>query len=361
MYKVTIQPHWEITHDPDTPPLDTAVLLELLMAIQNTGSIAQAAQAIGLSYRYAWGLLRDVEKLFGNPLMDKGRGRGTVLTPLAEKLIWADRRVAARLSPMLESLSSELERELNKMAAEKSRSVRLHASHGFAVAALLNNINIAKLPIDLRYRNSTDAVAALSRQECDLAGFHVPLGEFERPAIALYAQWLNPKTHRLLHLAVRSQGLFVAAGNPHGIHGLQDLSRDGVRFVNRQVGSGTRMLLELMLAGASLSSKDINGFENTEFTHSAVAAFIASGMAEVGFGVQTAAQRFGLEFIPLVQERYFFALPVSALEASLVQQVIAIVQSASFRAEVDALAGYDAADTGKILSLAAAFGSDAAR
>ncbi|HOE40065.1 MAG TPA: substrate-binding domain-containing protein [Rhodoferax sp.] len=356
MYKVAIQPHWEITSDADVP-LDTAVLLELLVAIKKTGSIAQAAQTIGLSYRYAWGLLRDVEKLFGDTLMDKGRGRGTVLTPLAEKLIWADRRVAARLSPMLESLSSELELELNKMTAGKSRTVRLHASHGFAVAALLNDINNAKLPIELRYRNSTEAVAALSRQECDLAGFHVPLGDFEKPAVALYAQWLNKKTHRLIHLAVRSQGLFVATGNPQGIHGLQDLTREGVRFVNRQVGSGTRMLLELMLEGASLSPNDINGFENTEFTHSAVAAFIASGMAEVGFGVHTAAQRFGLEFIPLVQERYFFALPVSALDDPLIQQVIGLLQSASFREEVDTLAGYDATDTGKILSLAEAFGS----
>ena len=358
MFKVTIQPHLKINHDPEAAPLDTAVLLELLVAIQQTGSIAQAAQTRGLSYRYAWGLLRDVENFFGQPLMDKGRGRGTVLTALAEKLIWADRRVTARLSPMLESLSNELEGELNKMATEQSRNVRLHASYGFAVAALLGHINQATLPIELRYRNSTDAVAALSRQECDLAGFHVPLGEFERPAVALYAQWLNPKTHCLIHLAVRSQGLFVAAGNPHGIHGLQDLSRSGVRFVNRQVGSGTRMLLELMLAGAGLPAKDINGFDDAEFTHSAVAAFIASGMAEVGFGVQTAAQRFGLEFIPLVQERYFFALPVAALQAPLVQQVIGMVQSDAYRAEVNALPGYDATDTGKILSLAQAFGSE---
>ena len=356
MYKVTIQPHWEITHGLDKP-LDTTLLLELLLAIQKTGSIAQAAQSIDLSYRYAWGLLRDMEKLFEYALVDKGRGRGTVLTPLAEKLIWANRRVSARLSPMLENLSSELERELNKMTAGKSKTVRLHASHGFAVAALLNDINNAKLPIELRYRNSTDAVAALSRQECDLAGFHVPLGDFERPAVALYAQWLNKKTHCLVHLAVRSQGLFVAPGNPHGIHALQDLIREGVRFVNRQVGSGTRMLLELMLAGAFLSPDDINGFEDAEFTHSAVAAYIASGMAEVGFGVQTAAQRFGLEFIPLVQERYFFALPVVALDDPLVRKIIDILQSISFREEVAGLAGYDATDTGKILSLEDAFGA----
>jgi molybdate transport repressor ModE-like protein len=357
MYKVTIQPHWEITSDAGGA-MDTAVLLDLLGAIQKTGSIAQAAQATGLSYRYAWGLLRDVERMFGDSLMDKGRGRGTVLTPLAEKLIWADRRVSARLSPMLESLSSELERELNRLSAGKSRNqaVRLHASHGFAVAALLAEINRTGLPIELRYRHSTDAVAALSRQECDLAGFHVPLGEFEAASAAVYAQWLNRKTHRLIHLAVRHQGLFVASGNPKGIRGLEDLTRGDVRFVNRQAGSGTRMLLELMLAGAGLSPKDIKGYENTEFTHSAVAAYIASGMAEVGFGVQTPAMRFGLEFIPLVRERYFFAVPASALTEPLVQQVIDILQSAAFRQEVQTLAGYDATDTGKILSLAEAFG-----
>ena len=355
MYKVTIAPHWEITHDAGVP-LDTAVLLQLLRAIQQTGSIAKAAAALGLSYRHAWGLLREVETSFGAALMDKGRGRGTSLTPLAEKLLWADRRVAARLSPFLESLSSELERELNKTVAGRPKAVRLHASHGFAVAALLKEIEDARLLIELRYRNSTDAVAALFRRECDLAGFHVPLGEFERPAVALYTQWLNPKAHHLVHLAVRSQGLFVAPGNPLGIHGLADLARSGVRFVNRQVGSGTRMLLELMLSAKSISPHDIGGFESAEFTHSAVAAYIASGMADVGFGVRTAAERFGLHFIPLVRERYFLALPVAALEDPLIQQVIAIIQSASFRDAVNGLAGYDGAQTGQLLSLAEAFG-----
>lgn len=359
MYKVNINPHWEITQQDGASmgtSLDTSVLLELLVSIQHTGSISKAALALGLSYRHAWGLLREVEIVFGATLLNKGRGRGTSLTPLAEKLIWAERRIAARLSPMLETLSSELERELNKTIADKAKTIRLHASHGFAVAALLKHINEAKLPLELRYRNSTDAVAALYQNECDLAGFHVPIGQFERSAVALYAKWLNPNTHYLIHLAIRSQGLFVPAGNPKGIHGLDDLQRPGVQFVNRQDGSGTRMLLELMLAGAKLSKNDINGFETAEFTHSAVAAYIASGMADVGFGVQTAAQRFGLDFIPLVRERYFFAVPLVALEQPLIRQVIDILQSASFNAVVKGLAGYDATDTGKIFSLPQAFG-----
>jgi molybdate transport repressor ModE-like protein len=355
VYKVTITPHWEISNAAN-PPLDMATLLQLLLAIQQDGSIAKAALSAGLSYRHAWGLLRAAEMHFGATLMDKGRGRGTSLTPLAEKLIWAERRVAARLSPILESLSSELEHEINKILAGKSKSIRLHASHGFAVAALLKDMQGAKLPIELLYRSSTDAVAALFRGECDLAGFHVPLGEFEQAAVALYAQWLNPKTHCLIHLAMRRQGLFVAAGNPLAIRGLPDLVGSGVRFVNRQAGSGTRTLLDLMLAGAALSPDAINGYQNAEFTHSAVAAYIASGMADVGFGVQMAAQRFDLDFIELACERYFFALPLAALDDPLIRQTIDILQSSTFRATVDALAGYDATDTGKIISLDYAFG-----
>lgn len=354
MFKVRINPHWEITRG-DGKPLDTAVLLSLLRAIDETGSIARAAQAVGLSYRYAWGLLREAEDLFGYSLMQTGRGRGTQLSPLAEKLIWADRRVAARLSPTLDSLASELETELGKTLGAAPAMIRLDASHGFAVAAFLKQATESGLPIDLRYRNSTDAVAALSRGESDLAGFHVPVGEFEAQSAERYGKWLDAKSHKLISLALRTQGLFVNPGNPLGIKGLEDLARADVRFVNRQAGSGTRMLLELMLPKFDISASMINGYENTEFTHSAVAAFIASGMADVGFGVQTAAERFKLDFIPLARERYFFAVSAEALEQAKMRQVIDVVRSKNFRDAVQQLAGYDADDTGAILTLSQAF------
>ncbi len=354
MFKFRINPHWEITRG-NGQPLDTSVLLSLLRAIEETGSIARAAQVVGLSYRYAWGLLRDAEELFGYSLMQTGRGRGTQLSPLAEKLIWADRRIAARLSPTLDSLASELEAELGKTLGAAPASIRLDASHGFAVAAFLKEANESGLQIDLRYRNSTDAVAAMSRGESDLAGFHVPLGEFEAQSAERYGRWLDPKSHRLIHLAVRTQGLFVNPGNPLGIKGLADLSRPDVRFVNRQVGSGTRMLLELLLPSQDIAPAMINGYENTEFTHSAVAAFIASGMADVGFGVQTASERFKLDFIPLARERYFFAVSADALEQPKMRQVIDVIRSKNFRDAVHQLAGYDATDTGEILTLVQAF------
>jgi len=354
MYKVQIKPHWEIAHN-GAIPFDTAELLSLLTAIQQTGSIAQAAQQLKHSYRHAWGLLRTSETNFGHALIDSDRGRGTTLTVFANKLLWADRLVNARLSPTLDSLASELEIELGKTVEGKLQAVRMNASHGFAVNAVLKLLERAGIPIEVRYRHSTDALAAMVRQECDLAGFHVPLGKFQKPAMQTYTKWLEKRHDFLLHLAIRDLGLFVATGNPKNIKGLSDLTRTDLRFVNREAGSGTRMLLELMLADARISHKQITGFGSNEFTHSAVAAFIASGMADVGFGVKTAAHHFGLDFIPLVRERYFFAMPATALSDPLVHGVIDILQSPACREAINDLPGYDGTDTGKIQTVAEAF------
>jgi len=184
-------------------------------------------------------MLRDFEREFAAPLLEKTRGRGTSLTPLAEKLIWADKRITARLTPILESFASELEAILTR----ELTALRITASHGFAVDALIKRLNLDHTPVEINYRSSLEAVAALSHDECDLAGFHVPVGEF-RQAARHYLKWLDPAQHTLIHLACRTQGLFIARGNPKKIQGLKDLLRNDVRFVNRQTGSGTKILLE---------------------------------------------------------------------------------------------------------------------
>ncbi len=357
MYKVSIEPHWRIAYGKNDA-IDTALLLRLLSEIQLQGAIFQAAKTVNLSYRHAWGLLREAEEIFGGTLLDKQRGRGTRLTHLATTLLWADRRIAARLTPTLQSLSSELETELGKSVLGKhNNSVRLMARHGFAVEKLIKHIVSADVPIEFRYLSSSGAVAALSRNECDLAGFHVPMGEYEKIAIQRFTQYLDPKRHCLIHLAVLNQGLFLSHGNPKNIRSLTDLTRHDVQFVNRQVGSGTRMLLELLLKRAGIEPKAINGFDTEEFTHAAIAAFIASGMADVGFGVETAARRFGLDFVPLVQERYFFAANRDAMETVPLRDVITILQSEDFKKQVNELVGYDGRDTGRVFTLEEAFGS----
>ncbi len=351
--RIQITPHWGVSQDTEGS-VDTTELLVLLAAIQESGAIAQAARSMGLSYRHAWGQVKRAEALFGHPLVDAGRGRGSTLTPLAEKLIWADRRIAARLSPLLSSLASELEHELERALPRKPSAVaplRLHASHGYAVAALVEQLEAAQLSVELRYRNSFESVSALARGECDLAGFHVPIGEFARPAARRYREWLRPGEHSLIHLAVRAQGLFVAPGNPKRIRSLADLKRADVRFVNRPEGSGTRMLTELMLARQGIAPNQVNGYTSTEFTHAAVAAYIASGMADVGVGVQTAAQRFGLPFMPLLRERYFLAVPTALLRQPSMRDALALLQSPRYRSVVAALAGYEAAETGRVLEV----------
>lgn len=360
MYKVSIEPHWRIAFG-NNPSMDTALLLRLLTLIHSEGAILKAARVLGLSYRHAWGLLREAEDIFGSPLLSKHRGRGTTLTRLGTTLLWADRRIAARLSPTLAGLSSELERELRKSVSDAAHPLRLYASHGFAVAALMEKINAAGLPVELRYLNSLESIAALAQKECEFAGFHVPVGSFETETVRLFMQYLCPKRHQLIHLAYLKQGLFVAPGNPKKIRKLEDIAKPGIRFVNRQTGSGTRRTLERLLEENRVSPHAINGFETAEFTHAAVAAYIASDMADVGFGVETAARHFGLDFVPLMQERYFFALCKNTWKKyPPLNDVLTIMQNPDFKKHVNQLGGYDATEAGRILSLKEAFGQAAA-
>lgn len=350
MLQIHLQPRWQFG-DGAAPPLDASRLLALLAAIAHSGSIAQAARDNDLSYRHAWGLVQQAERLLGQALLERGRGRGSRLTEAGERLVWSDARIAARLQPLLASLASELAGELGRWTPEALPPARLHASHGFAVAALHERLQQRGLAVDIRYRSSLEAVAALARGDCELAGFHVPLGRFERAAAQRYREWLHPGDHALVQLAVRTQGLFVAAGNPLGVRGFSDLARPELRFVNRPAGSGTRMLTDLMLADLDLPTEQINGYRTTELTHAAVAAFVASGMADVGLGVQTAAHRFGLHFIPLLKERYFFAVHRRHLHGPRLQAILQVLQTPAFRAQVAGLTGYDASQTGRVLGV----------
>lgn len=354
MLKVEIRPDW-ILRLADGEPTALPQLLSLLTAVRGTGSISKAAAARGISYRHAWGMLRTFHEQFGAELVQKVRGQGTQLSPLAEKLIWADKRINARLSPLLDSLASELQQELASVLQDHSPTLRLTASHGFAVAALVGQMEQQGLVVDLQYRSSTEALAALARGECDLAGFHVPVGEFEQAAAAKYLPWLDPERHLLIHLAYRMQGIFVARGNPKGINTLADLARPGVRFVNRQRGSGTRLLLELLLASAGIAQDAIAGYESAEFTHAAVAAYVASGMADASFGVETAARRFDLDFVPQVREQYFLACSRSALVTPVVASALNVMAGDAFRAVLATLPGYDGSLSGNQMTVQSLF------
>ena len=353
MHKVSITPQWTITDDAGQP-LSTR-LLSLLAEVQEHGSLSAACRQSGGSYRHAWSLVRQGEQQLGMPLMVMGRGKGSTLTPLAERLVWAGHRIHARLSPTLESLASELETELGRVLSVGAESLRVHASHGFAVEKLIETLTQRGEPIDRKYVGSQEGVAALHAGSCDLAGFHVPQGAFERVAFEHYAQWLDLRRSRVIHVATRRQGLFVAHGNPLEIYGVEDLVRKGVRFVNRQPGSGTRFLMECFLQRVGLSPQHVTGWELAEFTHAAVAAYVASGMADVGFGVEPPARRFKLDFLPLATERYFLLCRDSDLDRPQLKAVLDVLRSEAFHTEVNGLAGYSAARCGQVETLQQAF------
>ncbi len=353
MFKLSIKPQWQLARGDERHLLPRVV--ELLVGIHETGTLSGACARMGLSYRYAWGILQEGHTAFGVALVESRRGRGAVLTPLGEKLVWADKRIAARLSPVFDSLASELEVELERALSDTQGILRMQASHGFAVELLREWFARQQIPLDLKYRSSYEALAAQGASACDVAGFHVPLGEFQAQALQHYKQWLRPETQRLVWLATRRQGLMIARGNPKKIAGLADLARSDVRFVNRQIGSGTRVLLDLLLRKEKLDVRGIDGYDTGEHTHAAVAAFVASGMADAAFGVETPARRFDLDFIPLASERYFFVCNADFLGTATMARVIETLRSPQLKAAINDLAGYDGMQSGTVMTIAEAF------
>jgi molybdate transport repressor ModE-like protein len=324
----------------------------LLALVDETGSIAKAAEQSRLSYRHAWGLLRLFEARLGGDLIAKERGKGSALSDLGHAVVRAQRLCVERLDGAMQMLASEIADELNRQLG-RSSIIRIHASHGYAVAALVAELEARNVvSVDVKYRESAEAVAALARGECDFAGFHLPFGPFREMCADIYRRWLDPRRHVLIHLTQRKQGLFLQKGNPKGVRGLDDLARGDVRFVNRQPGSGTRLLIDLELRRVGVDPERINGYASTELTHTAIAAFVASGMADVGFGVAPAAHHFGLDFIPVVDEDYYFACERGRLATGPLAAALDVLRSDAFRASVAGLEGYDPVDCGTLVDVA---------
>lgn len=345
--KLSVSPAW-LFRDEQGRQLDLR-LFELLRAIHETGKLTEAAAELGVSYRHAWNLIGKWSGFFNHPLVAMQRGKGASLTALGERLLWAERRVTARLTPQLENLASEINIEINQVLRSPERLIRINASHGFAIASLPGLVHAENtIDIDLQFRGSLDALHSLHRSTCDLAGFHVPDVDLGPTVIAEYSRWLKPQSQSLIKLAVRTQGLIVPAGNPKKISGIEDLIRPDVTFVNRQRSSGTSTLLGLLLESRNISDEQIRGIENKEFTHTAVAAYVASGMADAGLGVEPAAWQFGLDFIPIAREHYYLIGDNKTLERQSVKTLIGLIQSEAYQKVIVTLPGYDASDAGVV-------------
>lgn len=327
-------------------------LMELLGAVQQHGSISAAAEALGFSYRHVWGELRRWEAELAHPLIVWEKGQPARLTEFASKLLWAERRAQARLAPQIEALRAELERTFAVAFDDTAHVLTLFASHDEALAGLREFASAHLLHLDIRFCGSVDAIAALNQGRCIMAGFHVP-PQRARGSLAerTYRPLLRTGHHKLIGFARRTQGLIVARGNPLGLRSLADVAARRARFVNRAIGSGTRVLLDELLRETALDPARLEGYGTSEPSHSAVAQAVASGAADAGMGIEAAARSRGLEFVPLLQEDYYLVCLKEALDEPAVVALRELLASAAWQRTLAQIPGYEPHLSGEVLSL----------
>jgi molybdate transport repressor ModE-like protein len=327
-------------------------LFALLEEIKNTGKLTEATQRVKMPYRQAWGLITTWSERIGQPLVSKEQGRGTRLTELGERLLWVQERISARLTPHLESAVSEVEQQLNEVLKKPNPGVTMFASHDLVLAELREFLRTQPgTKLDVRFATSVESVIALCKGRCELAGFHIPTGLLGRDILRKYEPWLKPRAQRVIYLVGRRQGLIVPAGNPRGIKTIRDIATKGVRFINRQRGSGTHLAFDRMLQDEGIDRAEITGYYMEEFTDLAVAAAVASGVADVGIGIEAAARRLKLDFIPLFIEDYYLLGKRETIERNDVEGIVTSLKSPEFVDHVRGIPGYDTTRTGEIANV----------
>jgi putative molybdopterin biosynthesis protein len=310
-------------------------LLGLLRALQRSETLRAAAEAQKISYRAAWGLLLEACELAGAPLVELQRGRGARLTRFGADLLRRDEQLRRAFDPL--RVRFEV-----KPAASSARPLRVAASHDPLLATFCERFAIpASLVEEVSFRGSEEALALFSRGAVEMAGFHLEGFDIRR--------FVQPGRDALVRFAEREQGLIVPHGNPRRLATFADVARTHARFVNRQRGSGTRRLVDRLLADAGVAADGIRGYGTEEYTHRAVAATVAAGGADAGFGVHAAAAELGLDFVPMLRERYWLAIRRKSLDSAVVQRFLEALAGKPLARTARALVGYSIDGAGEVL------------
>lgn len=228
---------------------------------------------------------------------------------------------------------------------------RLHilGSHDFSLDVMRDIIKKSNPGIDLlsTHIGSLSGIIALQKGVVDLCTTHI-LDEKEKVYnIPVVKKYLGTRPALLVNVAKRIQGLVVAKGNPKGVKGVSDLARSDIRFINRQVGSGTRILLDTMLAEQGIDRDSVRGYDREEFTHAAVGVLVEDGMADVGLAIYPIARLFGLDFIPLVEEEYDLLVTREFSEEKRFSVLMDAILSAEFARRLQDFGGYNTEETGR--------------
>jgi putative molybdopterin biosynthesis protein len=242
--------------------------------------------------------------------------------------------------------------DLLRPMAEIERTIVAIGSHDLALDLLASFLQRQAPGTRLSSANvgSYGGLVAIKRGEAHIAGSHLLDEETGEYNLTFIRQVIPEIEVVLLNLSYREQGLIVANGNPKHVTSLEDLTRPHVRFVNRQRGSGTRVLLDYELKRRNIGANSVAGYEREEFTQTAVAAAVMSGAADAGLGILAAARALDLEFVPLLRERYDLVIPKEHFESALLQPMLEVIRSHEFREAVTAMGGYGVEEMGRVMN-----------
>lgn len=246
-----------------------------------------------------------------------------------------------------EPVSAELLRPLSSV----HNTIVAVGSHDNTLDVLADLIKAThtRLTFSSSHVGSMGGLMAVKRGVCHLAGSHLLDTGDGTYNVSYLKKHLPDVRVRLVNLVLRDQGLIVAPGNPKHIKGIEDLVRDDITFINRQGGSGTRILLDYRLSQLGLNPDEIAGYRDEEFTHMSVAVAVLSKAVDVGLGIFAAARALNLDFIPVVTEQYDLVIPQAFFDSENIQALLGIVNSAEFKRQVAGLGGYSTEKTGEIL------------
>lgn len=224
-------------------------------------------------------------------------------------------------------------------------------SHDNTLDVLADQLKAEKsnLTLSSSHVGSMGGLMAVKKGVCHMAGSHLLDTEDGSYNIQYLKKYLPDMDVRLVNLVFRDQGFIVPKGNPKQINGIDDICREDIRFINRQSGSGTRILLDYRLEQSGIDAGMINGYEIEEFTHMSVAVAVLSGTVDVGLGIYAAAKALDLDFIPMVTEQYDLVIPQIYIDMQQMQILLDIINSGVFKKRVEALGGYSTKKTGTII------------
>ncbi len=223
----------------------------------------------------------------------------------------------------------------------------LNGSNDLILDIVKNQLAKKRINFITKSTGSLAGITSLQRQEAHISTSHLLNPENGEYNFSYIEKYLRNEEVVLINIAYREQGMIIQKGNPKNIKSIKDLVNDDIIFINRQRGSGTRVLFDYKLDENNIESKNINGYEREEFTHMTLASEINSGSTDVGIGIKSAADAFDLDFIPIHKERYDLVIPKKYLKDERIVKLLEVIRSKEFKNEVNKLKGYDLKYTGK--------------